>query len=144
MPQPTNINSYANEWMLLANQLEINPCVILPINNKKEAVRARFRFYGFRRTLAKHDATNPWAAILLNVEVTITDNGDLKFERNPFGARLRDLLERAIVKEGPITTMSPPTPTSINNGNVIPNDETPSMPEHDQTILNILAHKDKP
>jgi hypothetical protein len=128
---PTSIRGYDPMWMTLAFRLNEVDNLTLPIGNVKQAKSMRLRFYGFRRAMMNHDATNPMIANMMQTQVTITEEGNLHFERNPFGEVLRGLLEHSIVKEAPKVEEPAPDSTLVEGQGQL----------HEQTILNILTHK---
>lgn len=128
MPLPQTIAGYEAEWSILAHNLTQQNTWTLELKSPKLAKTLRFRFYGFRRALMKHDPSNPWIAALMETQATITPEGNLHFERNPYAAVLRGLLEHSIVQQQP--------------GVETKKDNSVGMSNSDQTILDMLSKKD--
>lgn len=126
MGQPTTVAGYEPEWALIAQHLVDQGNLTLPVGDKRKASTLRFRFYGFRKALATHDAKNPWLAALMETQATITPKGDVHFERSPFGALLRGIMEHSKVET--------PAPAATD-------EDHPIGEQHETTLLNFLTHK---
>lgn len=101
MGQPREIAGYEAEWMVIARHLEQHGNMTLQVNDKVAAARLRFRFYGFRRAMARHDPTNPWVAVMMETQAQVTPEGNVHLERSPYSALLRGLLEHSTVTLAP-------------------------------------------
>lgn len=138
MPLPSTIAEYEAEWALVAEALTRQNTLTLPCGDAKQAQKLRFRFYGFRRALKKHDATNPWIAALMETQATITPEGHLHFERSPFAATLRGLMEHSVIKGGQM-------PGTFQGGaeqaKVAQSVDPITTEASDQTILEFLTKK---
>lgn len=122
-----NLSSYEPEWLILAEKLKRDGNATLNCGSKSAASRYRFRFYGFRKALSRHDAANPYLGVLMETQAFIYDNGDLHFERSPFAPLLRGLLEHSIIAGEPATVAASGDAESA----------------HDRSILEIFANKEK-
>jgi hypothetical protein len=140
MTQPKHIRGYEDEWLALALKLNEVDSITLPFGDVKRAKFARLRFYGFRRAMMNHDASNPLIANMMQTQLTVTPNGDLHFSKDPFGAILRGILEHTIVQQPKAAEELPP-PTDDGH--------KPSMfngagtKHQDETLLSILSGKKK-
>lgn len=120
----TDLTTYEAEWLVLAEKLKLDGNAELKTENKRLASRYRFRFYGFRRALQRHDPTNPFLGVLMETQATITSEGNLHFERSPFAPLLRGLLENSVIQ--------------APQGNVAIA-ESDAGSAQDRTILDILS-----
>jgi hypothetical protein len=122
----TDLTTYEAEWLVLAEKLKRDGNATLDCGSKRVAERYRFRFYGFRRALKRHDPTNPYLGILMESQATINDKGELHFERSPFAPLLRGLLENSVIEPVLQTT-----------------DSTEVGSHQEQTLMSILNKGDK-
>lgn len=134
MGQPTTIQGYEPEWAIIANHLAQHGSMTLDLKDRRAAAKLRFRFYGFRKAMVKHDPANPWIAVLMETQATITPEGDVHLERSPYAAVLRGLLEHSHIlpPAAPQEQASPLNDVVVVHGG-----------EHDRTILDVLTKKDK-
>ena len=131
MSLPTDIRSYEPEWMQLAYKLKESGEFLLPCHNPKLANYYRFRFYGFRKALAKHDAANPLISVLMETQAVVRPDGDLFFQRNHLATLLHGLLEHTQVV----------TPTAFQGSNM--QDRAVGKTAMETTLLEVLEKHNK-
>ena len=113
MSVPKVVGGYEKEWGEIAATLAGPGELLLPVRDVKRAKELRLRFYGFRKALMEHDASNPWIATLMETRATITEGGDLFLQRGYMATLLRGVLEHSMV-ERPATEDKATSPARVD------------------------------